>query len=146
MLHFTSAKMANGAAHWLTGHDCLFSFDFKKENYALSPLPEPLHKGCYKHKDLLEYGGSIAVACIKDHRNNSEVDLWVMEKREWAKKKTFDVDWFPIAFYNTNIVVTTSYDEVEFHNLEAHSSKVVKLGSFSHRSQIFPYQSDLEAI
>ncbi|KAK9274932.1 hypothetical protein L1049_022187 [Liquidambar formosana] len=146
LLGHEPAVLASGAIHWLTTDDHVFAFDPEEERWSMFPLPRPIHE-----KKLVEYKGKLALINMTRDKN---MELWVMKdygNRVW-KKRTMSIEALrreephvsPEAFYNADIALMKTYDQVIFYKFQNHSSNVVKLKKNGHPCQVFTFQSDFQ--
>ncbi|KAJ4705873.1 F-box protein [Melia azedarach] len=82
---------ANGDMHWLNWNNkieqaSITSFDFKKEEFMETPLPNFGYKQHYKKNLLINLKGFLAIVSFP---SDQYIDIWVLkdyENKEWARE------------------------------------------------------------
>ncbi|KAF2287169.1 hypothetical protein GH714_038582 [Hevea brasiliensis] len=154
---FEPTVSACGSVHWLTTKDNILAFHEDIENYSMFSLPSPIYESdVYGYKKLTEYEGKLALIC--KGRDNSFMDLWVMEsyeKKEWSKRQSISIECLreiekytnPGDFYNADIALMTGFYKVIFFKFKnGNSADIVRLDKNTNMmdTEVFPFKSDFE--
>ncbi|XP_071722063.1 F-box protein CPR1-like [Rutidosis leptorrhynchoides] len=115
---------ARAEGHWIVYHRRLYkeehdgfiventmiSFDFMKEEFTISPLPDFGHGGA--RCELLQWGESLAIGYI--YSDNTGFDTWVMKdytKKQWEKIFSTDLKYFMDETNRIHILMNLKDDE-----------------------------------
>ncbi|XP_058002343.1 putative F-box protein At5g52610 [Hevea brasiliensis] len=156
-LHSEPTVSVCGSVHWLTTKDNILAFHEDIENYSMFSLPSPIYESdSYGYKKLTEYEGKLALIC--KGRDNSFMDLWVMEsygKKEWNKRQRINIESLrekekftnPYDFYNVDVVMMRGFYNVIFFKFKnGNSADIVRLHENFNLmdTEVFPFKSDFE--
>ncbi|KAL6189509.1 hypothetical protein ACLB2K_040897 [Fragaria x ananassa] len=99
---------SNGAVHWLTCDRRIVSFDFKREEFCLTPTPPTLQSSKTNHLDsnmsLFTLRGCLAIVETKRSWRQCGIEIWMLQdfdEKQWVRYYCNNKikDYFPSQFH-----------------------------------------------